>query len=141
MKTNDFAGVKILTLCCGSLLLGCIVPAHADPLIDSWFTSYSGKYARIYLTDSDKSSGNAVSTWSGGSVSQSIPAYCGVYFVGSSANCVYIRSTGLGSHVMGPWYLNAAHSMLFPNMPRNTATLYRLPRTTSVPRTKALTRL
>src|SRR5690349_20386937 len=42
-------------------------PALAyDPQIDSWFTTYSGKYARIYATDADKASGNAVSTWSRG---------------------------------------------------------------------------
>src|SRR5947209_3557065 len=73
---------------------------HADPQIDSWFTTYSGKYARVYLTDSDKSSGNAVSTWSRGSISQTIPAYCGIYFVGYSTSWVYIRSTGLASHTM-----------------------------------------
>jgi YHYH protein len=124
------------------LVFGCLkIHAAADPLIDSWFTTYSGKYARIYATDTDKNSGNAVSTWSRGTISQSIPARCGVYFVGSSASWVYIRSTGLGSHVMGPWYLNAAHSMLFPNVPKNTATLYRIPRTTTVPSAKTLTGL
>src|SRR5678816_976240 len=86
-------------------------------------------------------SGNAVSTWSRGSISQTVPAYCGVYFVGYSANWVYIRSTGLASHIMGPWYLNAGHTMLFPNVPKNTATLYRIPRTTTVPSTKTLTGL
>src|SRR5437899_9084761 len=94
-------------------------PALAyDPQIDAWFTTYSGKYARIYATDADKASGNAVATWSRNSISQTIPARCGVYFVGSSANWVYIRSTGLASHIMGPWYLNAAHTMLFPNVPK-----------------------
>ena len=27
--------------------------SHADPQIDSWFTTYSGKYARIYTTDAN----------------------------------------------------------------------------------------
>jgi hypothetical protein len=115
--------------------------AHCDPLIDSWLTTYSGKYARIYATDSDKNSGNAVSTWSRNSISQTIPAYCGIYFVGYSGSWVYIRSSGLASHIMGPWYLNAAHSQLFPNLPKNTAALYRLPRSSSVPGTKTLTGL
>jgi len=113
----------------------------ADPLIDSWFTSYSGKYAKIYATDADKTSGNAVAVWSRGSISQTIPARCGVYFVGSSASWVYIRSTGLGTHVMGPWYLNAGHTMLFPNLPKNTATLYRIPRAPTVFASKTLTGL
>src|SRR4051812_5515083 len=102
--------------------------AHADPQLDSWFTSYSGKYARIYATDADKTSGNAVNTWSRGTISQTVPAYCGIYFVANSAGWVYIRSTGLASHTMGPWYLNAARSQLFPNVPHNTASLYRIPR-------------
>ena len=113
----------------------------ADPLIDSWFTTYSGKYARIYATDTDKNSGNPVSTWTRGAISQTIPARCGVYFVGSSAGWVYIRSTGLASHIMGPWYLNAAHTMIFPNLPRNTATLYRIPRHPTATGTKTLTGL
>src|SRR4051812_19256833 len=124
-----------------SIAVSLAVRAQADPLIDSWFTTYSGKYARVYLTDGDKTSGNAVSTWSRGSISQTIPAYCGVYLVASSPNWVYIRSTGLGSHIMGPWYLNAPHTMLFPNLPHNTSTLYRLPRTTAVATTKTLTGL
>src|SRR5437667_11241961 len=119
-----------------SALVSLASSAHADPLIDSWFTTYSGKYARIYATDADKTSGNAVSTWSRGSISQTIPAYCGIYFVGYSASWVYIRSSGLASHIMGPWYLNAAHTQLFPNEPKSTATLYRMPRSSTVPATK-----
>src|SRR2546425_10478053 len=121
------------------LLLAQFTPsAQADPVIDSWFTTYSGKYARLYATDADKTSGNAVSTWSRGSISQTVPAYCGIYFVGYSASWVYIRSSGLASHIMGPWYLNAGHTQLFPNVPKNTATLYRIPRTPSVPASKTL---
>src|SRR6266478_7605642 len=134
MKTK-FVGRLALALVCFSF------HARADPLIDSWFTTYSGKYARIYATDADKNSGNAVSTWSRGTISQTVPAYCGIYFVGNSLNWVYIRSTGLASHTMGPWYLNAAHSQLFPNVPHNTATVYRIPRSPSVPGTKTLTGL
>jgi hypothetical protein len=114
---------------------------HADPVIDSWFTTCSGKYARIYATDADKASGNAVSTWSRGSISQTIPAYCGVYMVANSPSWVYIRSTGLASHIMGPWYLSSAHTTLFPNVPKNTATLYRIPRAPSAGSTKTLTGL
>jgi hypothetical protein len=47
--------------------------------------------------------------------------------VSSDATDVYIRSTGLASYIMGPWYLNAAKTNLFPNYPANTATIYRLP--------------
>src|SRR5215475_6696444 len=122
-----------------SVLLSLCSQAHADPRVDSWFTTYSGKYARIYATDADKNSGNAVNTWSRGSISQTIPAYCGIYFVGSSASWVYIRSTGLASHIMGPWYLNTARSQLFPNLPKNTASLYRIPRSSTASAAKTLT--
>jgi hypothetical protein len=102
---------------------------------------YSGKYARLYATDADKNSGNAVPTWSRNTLSQNPPAYSGVQEIYSSANWVYIRTTGLGSHVMGPWYLNAARTTLFPNLPVNQKALYRLPRNPTVPATKTLTGL
>ncbi len=57
----------------------------------------------------------------------------------SSASWVYIRTTGLGSHVMGPWYLDSAKTQNFPNFPSNTATIYRIPRTPAVPASKTLT--
>src|SRR5437899_2735984 len=122
MKTSFITRLAVSTL------ISIASQTKADPLIDCWLTTYSGEYARLYLTDADKSSGNAVSTWSRNSISQTIPAYCGIYFVGYSGSWVYIRSSGLASHIMGPWYLNAAHTQLFPNVPKNTATLYRIPR-------------
>src|SRR5262245_46508097 len=108
----------------------------ADPLTDSWFTAHSAKYARIYLNDAAKSAGNASATWSNGTQNQSFPAYVGVQEIYSSSNWVYIRTTGLGVHTMGPW-LNGA----FPNLPINTKTLWRISRTNSVPSTKTLTGL
>jgi hypothetical protein len=59
----------------------------------------------------------------------------------SSSNWVYIRSTGLGSHVMGPWYLNAAHTTAFPNYPVNQKALWRIPRTPTILATKTQTGL
>ena len=98
------------------LLFALTMNLHAaDPLVDSWLTTYSGKYARIYTTDANKTNGVAVSTWSNGSQTQSLPAYAGVQEIYSSASWLYVHSTGLGTHVMGPWYLNAAHTMAFPN--------------------------
>ncbi len=112
-----------------------------DPRVASWLTTYSGKYARIYGTDADKTSGAAVTTWSNGTQTQSLPAYCGIQEVSYSTDWVYFRSTGLGSHVMGPWYLNAGRTTIFPNLPKNTATFYRIPRNPTVPVTKTLTGL
>jgi hypothetical protein len=123
-----------------SLMLGA-VRVGADPLVDSWFTSSSGKYARIYTTDANKAAGHSVTTWSNGTQTQALPAYSGVQEIYSSAAWLYVRSSGLGLHVMGPWYLNAAHTAAFPNYPVNTKSLYRIPRATTVPATKSLTGL
>src|ERR1041385_8771480 len=97
IRTNLFA-VTVATLMA--------LDARAtDPRVDSWFTAYSGQYARLYATDADKNSGNAVVTWSRGTLSQSTPVYSGVHEVYSSPNWVYLRTSGLGAHTMGPWYL------------------------------------
>ena len=123
-------------------LLFCAFAIHAaDPRTNSWFTSYAGNYARIYTTDMNRTNGVSVTVWNNGTQNQASPAYCGVQEVYSSSNYVYVRSTGLGAHVMGPWYLNAAHTTAFPNYPVNGKVMWRFPRTTSVPVTKTQTSL
>lgn len=117
----------------GLVFLG-VSSLHADPLLSSWFTSYSAKYARIYTSDANKTAGTSVTTWTNGSQTQSTPAYCGVQQVDYSTSWVYIKTTGLASHIMGPW-LNGS----FPNLPKNQNTTYRFPRTTANPATKTLT--
>ena len=111
----------------------------ADPRTDSWLTNYSGTYARVYLTDANKTAGTSATTWSRGALNQSSPAYSGVSEIYSSANWVYLRTSGLGVHVMGPWYLNAGHTTVFPNVPVNSKTLYRIPRTPATNGTHTLT--
>jgi len=107
---------------------------HADPQISSWFTTYSGRYARIYTNGATQTNGQAVLTWSNGTETQSLPAYAGIQEVDYSADWIYIRSTGLGFHVMGAW------SVGFPNLPTNQKIYYRIPRTATltVPATKTL---
>ncbi len=124
-----FAGVIVSALA---------ITAHADPQLTSWFTANSGKYARIFPTAADEptavplKAGTPATTWSRGTGVQSSPAYADVNEINYSANWVYIRTTGLASHIMGPWYNDAAKTNLFPNYPSNTATVannvYRLPR-------------
>ena len=101
-----------------SLFIG-FVAAKADPLQTSWLTSTSGKYARIYTSTANRTSGASVTTWSG-TISQSTPAYAGVNEVNYSPSWVYIRTSGLGAHVMGPW--------TNPNLPKNQALVWRFPR-------------
>lgn len=127
----------ILTAFLFTLLL--VQTGHAgDPRTNSWFTTYSGQYAHIYTNDVSRTNGYSVTTWTNGSTAQSLPVYCGVQEIYSSTNWVYVRSTGLGSHVMGAWYLNSAHTTYFPAFPTNQKTMFRIPRTNAVPATKSL---
>jgi arylsulfatase A-like enzyme len=123
------------------ILLALSSAAAEDALLTSWMKDGSGRYARIFQSTTAESSGSAVTTWSRGQGIQSQPTYAGVHEVSSSANWVYIRTTGLGRHIMGPWYLNAAKTQDFPNFPANRAAIYRLPRNPTVPATKTLTGL
>jgi hypothetical protein len=120
-------------------MFGAVWLCPADALITSWLTNFTGQYARIYTNDAAKAAGDTVTTWTNGSLSQSLPAYSGVQEVESSSNWVYITTTGLGIHNMGPWYLNAARTTIFPNWPVNQKVLYRIPRSNSVPTTKSIT--
>jgi YHYH protein len=96
--------------------------AQADPLLTSWFTTYSAKYARIYTNAAMVSSASPITTWSNGTQTQSLPAYNGIQEIDSSTNWIYLRSTGLGSHIMGPWQAG------FPNLPTNQKIWYRFTR-------------
>ncbi|MAS65133.1 MAG: hypothetical protein CL815_07930, partial [Coraliomargarita sp.] len=112
-----------------------------DPQVTSWYTENSGQYARIYETISDQNSGNAVTTWTRGQGTQSSPTYAGIHEVSYSNDWVYIRTTNLASYIMGPWYLNADKTNLFPNYPANRAVLYQFPRSPSSAINKTLTGL
>ena len=105
------------------IVSGLALNVFADPQITSWFTVDSGKFAQIYRTDSEKFSGTPETTWSNGRNAQSQPAFSGVQEILSSSNWVYIRSTGLGSHIMGPW-----QNGWFPNLPTDQNFIYAIPR-------------
>ncbi len=128
--------LNVTTTLLGIILMTLTNGRAADPRTNSWFTTYSGKYARIYTTDANKTNGVAVTTWSNCGTVQATPAYSGVQEVYSSSNWVYLRSSGLGSHVMGPWYLNAAHTAAFPGWATNQHVLYKIPRNPTVPVSK-----
>ncbi|MCX6934207.1 MAG: YHYH protein, partial [Verrucomicrobia bacterium] len=122
-----------------SLAISCISTFAADPQLESWQTANTRRYARIYQTDAARLAGTAVTTWTRGTTSQTTPSYAGVIQVSSSASWVYLRTTGLGTHVMGPWYLNTAKTQNFPSFPANSGTLVRFPRTPTIPAAKTLT--
>ncbi len=107
--------------------------AWAEPILTSWFTDLSGKYARIYTTTATQNSQSSVTTWSRGEGVQSLPTYAGVSQISYTATDIYIRTTNLPFHIMGPWYGNEADTQLFPNYPSNQAIIYRIPRTPTTP--------
>ena len=139
MKTQIHTQRKLrVTAAFTGIFLTLLAVARADdPRTNSWFTTYSGKYARVFTNAAALASGNAMTTWNNGTQTQSSPAYCGVQEVYSSSNWVYFRTTGLASHTMGNW------STGFPNLPANQKVLYRIPRTNmiTIPTTKSQTGL
>jgi len=106
---------------------------HADPQLTSWFTSGSGKYARIYTSDADKLAGRGVTTWSNGRQSQDQPAYAGVQAISYSDQWIYLSTTDLPPYTIGPWYDDPGRSRPFVNMPANQGVHYRIPRTATLP--------
>jgi hypothetical protein len=98
----------------------------AEPQLSSWNIGDSGRYARLFETSADEASLAWVTTWSNGQGIQSSPTYAGVHEVAYSDDWIYIRTTGLGQHIMGPWYLEGG--ALFPNYPANRSARYRFPR-------------
>ena len=104
MKTNTavlgpIIRVILVGLFCA--LLNFPATLRADPQLTSWFTTYNGRYARIFTNSTMQASGTSLLTWSNGSQTQSEPAYSGIQEVDYSADWIYLRSTGLGIHVMG----------------------------------------
>ncbi len=111
--------------------LALIAPVvRADPLLSSWLTTNSTKYARIYTSTANRTAGISTTTWTG----QISPTYAGIHEINYSATWVYLKNTGLGGYVMGPWNN--------PNLPKNQGTatkVFRFPRTPVIPNTKTLT--
>ena len=120
-----------------SLLL--TLPLCAEPLTDTWFTELTGRYARIYPDNEALDAQAPVTTWARGQGVQSQPTYAGVSEIAVTDPDVFIRTSGLGFHVMGPWYRETGD--LFPNYPANQAAIYRFPRTPVIPASKSLTDL
>jgi YHYH protein len=137
IPTKDFP-MKTFTIL-AAIILTSVHSANADdPRTNSWVTGYSGKYARLYETDAELAAGSSKTTWSRNSVSQNLPAYSGVQAIYSSSNWVYVSTSGLGLHTMGPWYNDATRSPLFVNIPANQKALARFPRSPTVPVTKTV---
>ena len=120
-----------------------VAPANplGTPLEKSWLTYPGTGYARIYKTQANATATNKISstTWpvpfnSPGSPhpvingGQATPAYAGVQSLRVSANWLYMQSSGLPYHVIGPWYFDAAKTDLFLSWPSKMNVLVRFPR-------------
>ncbi|MEO0508797.1 MAG: sulfatase-like hydrolase/transferase [Verrucomicrobiota bacterium] len=107
----------------------------AEPILSSWHKIQSGQYARIYESNEDVIAQNAVTTWihptSG--TGQMQPTYAGIHEVAYDADMVYVRSTGLGFHVMGPWYRDEGDNNIFGNFPANRSVIFQFPRAVGAP--------
>jgi len=115
------------------LLVG-VLTAQSDPLLSSWYTERSGVYARVFQNDAAIPNG-ATTTWvhPGGGASQTTPTYAGVHELSYTDDWLYLRTTGLGSYTMGPWYADETRTSFFPSFPSNSngfpgSQLYRIPR-------------
>ncbi len=140
MMTNLFPSRLLVGATAVTSAMLCLNSAFAqNPWADSWLTSPSGSYARIYQSTAALNAGNASVTWSRGQGVQNTPVYAGVQAVYLSEDWVYIKTSGLGFHTMGPWYLNAAKTQDFGNFPANAASIHRFPRNPGVPVEKTLT--
>ena len=111
-----------------------IAPALAASITSSWFTDFSGQYARTYPTLADQTAQGAVTSWTHPTGnSQPTPTYAGVSEISTTSTDLYIRTSGLAFQIMGPWFLNAAKTNLFPNYPGNIAQSARFPLTPQIP--------
>ena len=111
----------------------------AEPLIDSWHTADSGRYARIWasqdqeIDERQKGVRSSLKTWDSADYpgvrvgDQPMPVYAGVQGISYSEDYVYIKSTGLATNTMGPWFLNEAQTTDFPSFPGNAAILIVFP--------------
>ena len=100
----------------------------AKPQLSSWITDKTGSYARIYTSKENEFAGLTSTTWSRGQGIQNSPTYAGIHEIHDDDSWVYIKTSGLGLHKMGPWYLNESKTRDFPSFPGNTATTYRIPK-------------
>ena len=104
--------------------------SNSTPQINGWLTRNSSQYATI-----QNGTGTTATTWTG----NTSPVYADVQAVAYSANYVYVTMSGMASHIMGPWYLNAAHTQPFPNYPTNQNAIARIPLTATSATTKTQT--
>jgi len=124
----------------GCSLAAVLAVRGADPLLSSWQSGDSGRYARVY-----QGAVTVLTTWPqnvSGTVfgGQASPSYSDIQRVRYSAAYVYVNATGLASYTMGPWYNDAAKTILFQNWPADQGMQMRFPRTPALATVHTTTR-
>ncbi|HTJ78020.1 MAG TPA: YHYH protein [Rariglobus sp.] len=135
MPAHSFFNLRFVLLLVFSV--GFMRGATTDPHITSWVTARS--YARVYETATDRTNGNAVTTWprsglTNGGGGQATVVYSDVQRVVYSTNYVYVYVTGLPSYTAGNWL--TPNGMVYTSWPTNRGTIQKIPLNPTIPATK-----
>ncbi len=105
-----------------------IAPATPSPLLTSWFTRNSGRYARIIRQRGEEPTAVWVAGPEADPSSDPIveSVHADVQKIQYDGNAVYITAPGLASHVMGPWYCEYPASP-FIDWPDDQTTPFKIP--------------
>jgi hypothetical protein len=112
-----------------------IVTASVSPNLTTWLLKYTTQYAQILYDSAANVVTGPVTTWTG----MTTATDADVQTISSSSNYVYLQTSALASHMMGPWYNNTAKTAPFVNLPTNQNVISRIPLTPAVPTTKTNT--
>lgn len=129
----------------GILLLLSALYLKADPQLTSWFTENSDDFAQVR----EQSGSTLVTTWpaaglsnlNNGGASQATSVRSDIQRIAYTGNNLYLESSGLASHVMGPWFNNNGNR--FGRWPLDQMNVIRITRnpTPATPATQDLTPL
>ncbi len=93
-----------------------------NPLLTSWIQANYGEPALV-ISQTDVAAGPSPvwplgappgAMFAGGTAT---PTPASIRDISYSGTAVYVQAPGLASYVMGPWFLDAAQTQLFPNFP------------------------
>ncbi len=90
--------------------------------LDSWMQGDLTEFAQII--DGNNVAAGATTTWPGVPVAD----LSDIQKISYSSSSVYVQTPDLASYVMGPWYLNAAQTNVFPNYPTDQNLIFKIPR-------------
>lgn len=112
-----------------------IATSSVLPNLTSWLLKYTTQYAQILYDSTANVVTGPVTTWTG----QTTAVDADIQTISSSSDYVYVQTSALASHMMGPWYNNTAKSAPFVNLPTNQNAISRIPLIPAVPTTKTAT--